>query len=77
MRKTYRVVDCTTEIPLDGKVTAALSREAEVDGNEEGIVKKVYAYLLKGAWYYVAPSEVESYKKDLGVEVKRVYVEEV
>ena len=72
MRKVYRVVDASTNEVLDGKTTGALVRACAAS-----LGAAVDAYSCKGAWYYLAPSEVESYKQDLGVEVKHVYVEEV
>jgi len=72
MRKVYQVVDASTNEVLEGKTAAALIRACTAS-----LGAAVDAYCTKGTWYYLAPSEVEGYKQDLGVAVKRVHVEEV
>lgn len=71
MRKTYQVVSADFEV-LEGKSTGALVRACLASPNA-----MADAYLSKGAWYYLTPSEVEHFRRHLGVTVRFVSVREV
>ena len=68
-----RVVSGDTGARLAGGASAALIRESEAAA-PTGMVPAYYD-AARGLWDYVAPSEQDHYRRNLGIESQTVYVE--